>query len=343
MVDAQAPLKAGQTVLVTGGSGFLGRAIVKQLLEKDLKVKILCRKSYPDLVKAGCKIVQGEISDKKLVNQAVKDCEIVFHTAAKAGIEEPRSEYVRINVTGTENIINACKENRVKRLVYTSSPSVVFSEGGIEGADESLPYPADHKAYYPETKALAEKLVLKAASEELCTVSLRPHLIWGPGDNHLAPRLISKAKAGKLKLIGDGSNLVDTVYIDNAADAHILAAERLYPGSDICGKAYFITNDDPRPIKEIINSMIGADGVEPVNKTIPLWLASAVGFVCERIWKIFKLKNEPPVTPWVAKEMATPHWFDISAAKKDLNYNPKVTIDEGMKRLTDFYQNKTGS
>jgi nucleoside-diphosphate-sugar epimerase len=286
--------------------------------------------------------VQGEISDFEIVNQAVKGCEIVFHTAAKAGIEEPCSEYVRINVTGTENVLKACSGNKVKRLVYTSSPSVIFSDGSIEGADETLPYPDEHKAYYPRTKAMAEKLVLKANSNELCTVSLRPHLIWGPGDNHLAPRLISKAKAGKLKLIGDGTNLVDTVYIDNAADAHILAAERLYPNSKICGKAYFITNDEPRPIKDIINSMLAADGVEPVNKTIPLWLATVVGFLCEKAWKFFNLKNEPPITPWVAKEMATAHWFDISAAKKDLNYQPRISVDEGMKRLKEFYQKKIG-
>ncbi|MFZ5950001.1 MAG: NAD-dependent epimerase/dehydratase family protein [Candidatus Rifleibacteriota bacterium] len=335
------PLAEGQIALVTGGSGFLGRAIVKQLLEKKLKVRVLCRKNYPDLQKKGCEIFQGEISDAELVNRAVEGCDIVFHTAAKAGVEEPYSEYVRINVNGTENILNACLKSKVSRLVYTSSPSVVFSHGDIEGADEKqLPYPSHYDAYYPETKAKAEQMALKANSAELATVALRPHLIWGPGDNHLGPRLISKAKAGKLKFVGDGNNKIDTVFIDNAADSHILAAERLFPGSPIAGKAYFITNGEPKTIKEIVNGIIGAAGLPPVSATIPPWVAKAVGAVCEFAWKNFKLEGEPPITRWVAGELATSHWFNINAAKKDLGYVPKVSIEEGMKRLKEFYQKK---
>ncbi|MDN5278521.1 MAG: 2-alkyl-3-oxoalkanoate reductase [Clostridiales bacterium] len=330
-------LKSGQIALVTGGSGFLGRAIVDLLLAADIKVRILCRKDYPDLLEKGCSIFKGEISDYDLVTKAVEGCDMVFHTAAKAGIEEPYSEYVRINVTGTENIVKACLEKSVKRLIYTSSPSVVFSHGNIEGADESLPYPDHHEAYYPKTKAMAEKHVLSSNSEKLATVSLRPHLIWGPGDNHLAPRLISKAKAGRLKFIGDGNNRIDTVFIDNAAKAHILAAERLFPGSKVSGKAYFITNGDPRPIKEIVNGILAAAGVAPVTATIPFWLASAIGLVCEKAWKLFNIKGEPPITRWVAEELATSHWFNIDAAKNDLAYTPEVSIEEGMKKLSKFY------
>lgn len=334
------PLEAQQTALVTGGSGFLGRAIVKQLLEKGLKVKVLCRKSYPDLVKQGCEMVKGDIGNADLVKDAVKGCDIVFHTAAKAGVEEPYSDYVRINVTGTENVIKACQKHKVARLVYTSSPSVVFSHGDIEGGTEKLPYPDHYDAYYPETKAKAEKLIIAANSKELATVSLRPHLIWGPGDNHLGPRLVSKAKDGKLKLVGSGDNLIDTVYIDNAADAHILAAERLFPGSKIAGKAYFITNGDPRPLKEIVNGILDAAGLEPVTASIPPWLAKAVGAVCEFAWKTFKIEGEPPITRWVAGELSTAHWFKIDAAKKDLNFEPKISIEEGMARLKEYYQKK---
>jgi nucleoside-diphosphate-sugar epimerase len=333
-------LKEGQTALVTGGSGFLGRAIVDQLLQKKLKVRILCRKNYPDLKEKGCEIFQGEISDFALVDKAIKGCDLVFHTAAKAGISEPYSEYVRINIEGTNNIIKACLKNSVSRLVYTSSPSVVFSHGDIKGADESLPYPDEHEAYYPKSKALAEQNVLRANSEKLATVSLRPHLIWGPGDNHLAPRLISKAKANKLKLIGSGKNMVDTVFIENAADSHILAAERLAPGSKIAGKAYFITNDDPRPLKELVNSILNAAGLEPVTASIPLWLATVIGFCCEKAWKIGKLSGEPPITRWVAEEFATAHWFNITAAKNDLGYVPRVSIEEGMQKLKSFYLKK---
>ncbi len=332
------PLEEGQVVLVTGGSGFLGRAIVDKLLKKKLVVRILCRKDYPDLLEKGVKIFKGEISDFDIVSKAVEGAEVVFHTAAKAGIAEPYSEYERINVKGTENVVSACKKHAVKRLVYTSSPSVVFSHGDIKNADESLPYPDHHEAYYPKTKCMAEKFVLKNASESLATVSLRPHLIWGPGDNHLAPRLISKAKAGKLKFVGDGKNLVDSVFVENAADAHINAAERLYPSSPISGKPYFITNGEPMEISKLTNLIIGAAGISPVTATISPMLAWAIGFLCEIVFKTFRLSGEPPITRWVAGELSTAHYFCIDAAKKDLGYEPKVSIAQGIEKLRNYYQ-----
>lgn len=326
-------LDASTTALVTGGSGFLGKTIVKMLLDKSVKVRVLCRGNYPELEQMGCHIYRGEISDKQLVNDAVKGCQIVFHVAAKAGVAEPYSEYERINYQGSINVVEACVTNNVSKLVYTSSPSVIFTHGDIAGANESLPYPEHHDAYYPKTKCMAEKHVLQHNSDKLATVALRPHLIWGPGDNQLGPRLVAKAKAGKLKFVGDGKNLVDTVYIDNAAKAHILAAERLYIHSPISGKAYFITNEDPRPISEITNLIIGASGVAPVTATISPKIAWFAGLLCEIWFKLFRLKGEPPITRWVAGEMSTAHWFDISAAKNDLDYLPEVSIEEGIKRL----------
>jgi nucleoside-diphosphate-sugar epimerase len=338
MTDQKHELKAGQTVLVTGGSGFLGRAIVKQLLAKGLKVRVLCRKDYPDLIEAGCQICKGEISDADLVDKAVQGCEMVFHTAAKAGVEEPYSEYERINYQGTLNVLKSCQKHGVSRLIYTSSPSVVFAHGDVEGLNESMPYPDHYDAYYPKTKSMAEKEVLKSNSDKLATVALRPHLIWGPGDTNLGPRLVSRARAGRLKFVGDGNNKVDTVYIDNAADAHILAAERLYAGSPVAGKAYFITNADPRPISEITNLIIGAAGCAPVTATISPKIAWFIGLCCETIYKTFKVKGEPPITRWVAGELSTAHWFDISAARRDLGYEPRVSIEEGITRLRDYYQ-----
>lgn len=338
MSERKLELNSGQLALVTGGSGFLGRAIVGQLLAKGLKVRILCRKDYPDLIQAGCTIFQGEVSDFNLVDRAVAGCELVFHTAAKAGVEEPYSEYERINYQGTLNVIKACQKNQVCRLIYTSSPSVVFSHGNVEGLNESMPYPDHYDAYYPKTKSMAEKAVLKSNSSQLATVALRPHLIWGPGDTNLGPRLVSRARAGKLKFIGDGKNKVDTLYIDNAADAHILAAERLFVGSKIAGKPYFITNSDPRPISEITNLIIGAAGCTPVTATISPKVAWLAGLCCEIIYKIFKIKGEPPITRWVAGELSTAHWFDITAARRDLGYEPRISIEEGIKRLHDYHQ-----
>lgn len=335
------PLIPDQIALVTGGSGFLGKAIVHLLLGKGLKVRVLCRGDYPELVSAGCEIFKGEVSDQELVNRAANGCDIVFHVAAKAGIEEPYSEYERINFHGTLAVLNACRQFKVRRLVYTSSPSVVFAHGDVEGADESLPYPPHHDAYYPATKCMAEKAVLKAAGSELATVAIRPHLIWGPGDNQLTPRLVNKARAGRLKFVGDGQNKVDTVYIDNAAAAHMLAAEKLWPGSPISGKAYFITNGDPRPISEITNLIIGAAGVPPVTATISPKIAWFIGLLCEIAYKTFKIKGEPPITRWVAGELSTAHWFNISAAKRDLDYRPQVSIEEGIARLKKWYQSQT--
>ncbi len=327
----------GSTALVTGGSGFLGGAIVKMLLERAVNVRVLCRGNYPDLTKAGCKVYQGEISDAELVSKAVAGCDLVFHTAAKAGIEEPYSEYERINYHGTLNIIRSCQEHKVGRLIYTSSPSVVFTHGDICGADESLPYPDHYDAYYPKTKSMAEQAVLKANSPQLAVVALRPHLIWGPGDNHLGPRLISRARAGRLKFVGDGKNIVDTVYIDNAAEAHILAAEKLAPGSAPAGRAYFITNGEPMPISQITNLIIGAAGLAPVTATISPNIAWFIGLVCEKVFKWCKLKGEPPITRWVAGELSTAHWFNIDAARRDFGYQPKISIEEGIRRLHAAY------
>jgi len=328
---------SGKTALVTGGSGFLGGAIVRMLLEREVKVRVLCRGNYPHLAKAGCTVFQGEISDAELVSKAVAGCDLVFHTAAKAGIEEPYSEYERINYQGTLNIVEACKQHKVGRLIYTSSPSVVFSHGDVCGADESLPYPDHYDAYYPKTKSMAEQAALKANSPQLAVTALRPHLIWGPGDNHLGPRLVSRARAGRLKFVGDGKNIVDTVYIDNAAEAHILAAEKLAPGSAPAGKAYFITNGEPMPISQITNLIIGAAGVPPVTATISPKIAWFVGLICEKAFKWFKLAGEPPITRWVAGELSTAHWFNIDAARRDFGYQPKVSIEEGIRRLREYY------
>jgi nucleoside-diphosphate-sugar epimerase len=325
-------------VLVTGGSGFLGRAIVKLLLEANIRVNILCRKNYQDLESLGCEVFKGEISDKALLINASKGCDTVFHTAAKAGVEEPYSEYVRINYEGTLAVIEACKANQVQRLVYTSSPSVVFSDGDIEGGDESIPYPAKHEAYYPKTKCMAEQAVLMANGDTLQTTALRPHLIWGPGDNHLVPRLVSKAKAGKMKFVGDGKNIVDTTYVDNAAKAHILAAQGLIKDGKPAGNAYFITNGEPMAISKITNKLIGAAGCPPVTATIPLGVAKILGFVFEKLYKTLKLKGEPPITRWVAGELATAHWFKLERAKNDFGYVPEISIEEGLKRLAEHFK-----
>jgi nucleoside-diphosphate-sugar epimerase len=324
--------------LVTGGGGFLGSAIVRMLVERGDEVCSFSRNEYPALAALGVKQFRGNLENLDEVVSAATGCDIVFHVAAKAGIWGNYDDFYQANVTGTENVVAACHRTGIDRLVYTSSPSVVFDGSDVEGGDESLPYPARYDAHYPATKAMAEQEVLAANSNELATTALRPHLIWGPGDNHLVPRILAKGRAGKLRRIGDRPNLVDTVYLDNAARAHLLAADRLYPGSVIAGKSYFISNDEPLPLWDIVNCILAAANIPPVTRSISPTLAFTVGCIFEGLWWLFRLDGEPPITRFVSQELATAHWFDISAARRDLGYHPEISIDEGMIRLKQSLQ-----
>ncbi len=327
-----------QRALVTGGGGFLGKAIVERLLQRGLRVRSFARGEYPELRALGVEVVRGDLGDDEAVDRACAECDLVFHVAAKAGLEVQPADFERINVLGTKNVIVACRKHAIARLIFTSSPSVVFAGVDQSGVDESAPYPTRFLAHYPRTKALAEQLVLSANEAALATVALRPHLIWGPGDNHLMPRIVQRARAGQLRLIGDGSNRIDTVYLDDAADAHLLAAERLSPGAPIAGKPYFITAGEPRPIREIIDGILAAHGLPPVTRSVPPTIAVLVGGLLEVLHRALNLRHEPRMTRFLARELATEHWFDISAARRDLGYQPKVGIDEGLRRVAASFR-----
>jgi len=321
------------TVLVTGGGGFLGKAIVRRLLDRGQAVRSLSRNHYPCLEKWGVQQVQGDMANAEIVLQAAAGCDMVFHVAAKPGVWGSYSSYHAANVIGTENVLAACRKNHIRRLVYTSSPSVVFDGADQDGVDESVPYPDSFLAHYPATKAEAEHKVLTANGQDLAVVSLRPHLIWGPGDNHLVPRILAQGRAGKLALIGGGRHLVDSVYIDNAAEAHLLAADRLEPGATIAGNSYFISNDEPVIMAELINGILAAGGVAPVTRSVSPTLAYIAGGVMEGFFKILRLDGEPRMTRFVARQLATAHWFNIGAAKRDLGYRPLVSNREGFALL----------
>jgi nucleoside-diphosphate-sugar epimerase len=322
--------------LVTGGGGFLGGVIVQMLRERGDQVSSFSREEHPTLTDLNVEQFQGNLSDREAVFKAVKGCEIVYHVAAKAGIWGSYRDFHQANVTGTENIIAACRAHGIPTLVYTSSPSVVFDGRDVEGGDESLPYPPAYEAHYPKTKALAEQAVLAAASPELATVALRPHLIWGPGDNHLVPRIVAKGRAGKLRRIGTRHCLVDTVYVDNAARAHLQAADRLSSDRSISGKAYFISNGQPLPLWEIVNCILAAADIPPVAGSVSPKVAYAAGCACEALWGLLRLSGEPPMTRFVAHELATAHWFSIEAARRDFGYEPGISIDEGLLRLRQW-------
>lgn len=320
-------------ILVTGGGGFLGSAICSMLVKRGDRVQSISRQAYPALATMGISQFRGDLVDKGKIYSAAEGCDAIIHTAAKAGIWGDYSSYYQANVLGTQNIIEVCRELRITKLVYTSSPSVVFSGGDMEGVNESAPYPKRYLTAYPETKAIAEQMVLNANDENLATVSLRPHLIWGPGDNHLVPRILARAKAGKLRKIGSRDVLVDSVYIDNAASAHILALDRLNFNSPCSGKAYFISNGEPWKLWDLVNEIILAGKGNVVNKTVSVSLAYFMGWLFEIIYTISRKHAEPPMTRFLAKELSTSHWFDISNARNDLGYVPMITIREGLDRL----------
>ena len=221
-------------------------------------------------------------------------------------------DYHRANVVGTQTSSPACRKHGVRRLVYTSSPSVVFDGRDMEGVDESVPYPAHYDAAYPQTKAEAERLVLAANGPDLATVALRPHLIWGPGDNHLIPRILRPRprRPAAPHRPGESSSSI-AIYIDNAADAHLLAADRLAPGSPIAGKAYFITNGEPIPLWDLINRILAAGGIAPVTRTIPVWLAYTAGWLHGNGVSCCGRHDEPPMTRFVVRELTTAHWFNL--------------------------------
>lgn len=319
--------------LVTGGGGFLGGAIVRLLVARGDAVRSFARGDYPWQNDLGVEAVRGDLADPGAVARAAAGCDVVFHVAAKAGVWGAFADYQRANVDGTRLVVAACQSRGVGRLVYTSSPSVVFNGRDMENVDESAPYSDHHDAPYPATKAEAERLALAANGPNLAVVAVRPHLIWGPGDNHLVPKILARGRAGRLRRIGNVPKLIDSTYIDNAADAHIQAADRLTIGGSVAGKAYFISNGEPLPIWDLVNKLLAAGGLPPVRRAVPKWAAFAAGAACETVYRALGATTEPPMTRFVAQELATAHWFNLSAAFRDLDYRPRVSIEEGLRRL----------
>ena len=316
--------------LVTGGGGFLGSGITKALTQKGDKVTVIGRRKYNHLPPS-VKILQGDIRDYEFIKSCSKNVDVVFHTAALPGIWGPKHEFFSVNVHGTENIIKACRDNLIPKLVFTSSPSVVFGDSSLEGVNESVPYPDTYLCEYPSTKALAEKMVLQANDPTLCTTAIRPHLIWGPGDPHLVPRILQKANSNRLIMVGEGRNQVDMIYIDNAVSAHLKAA--LAPNTNVAGKAYFVSDDDPVVLWKWINSLLHRLGLSNVKRKISYSNAMRLGAFLEEMYRFLRLKSEPPMTRFLASQLATSHYFDISRAKKDFDYRPLVSQEEGINRL----------
>ena len=360
-----------ESVLVTGGTGFLGRRLVERLLALGRTVSVLARRPAPDLAARGVRVIAADLADDDAVRDACRGVATVFHTAAKVGVWGRYQDFFRANVLGTRAVLEGCRAHGVHQLVYTSTPSVVYSGRDLSGADESLPLTNRCPAAYPLTKALAERDVLAASSPDLRTIALRPHLIWGADDPHLVPRVIAQARAGRLRIIGAGRNRIDLVHVDNAVDAHLLAELALCKSQDpnpksqgsprdlprdrcqliddianvprpAAGRAYFITNDEPVVLWDWINELLRALDIEPVTRRLPLGAAVAAGAACEVLWRLLPLGGDPPMTRFVARELATDHWFDIGAARRDLGYEPRVTMAQGTAELIAHLRKGTG-
>ncbi len=321
--------------LVTGAGGFLGGALVRALLGRGDEIHTLQRGQYPALEQPGITVFTGSVADRGRVLKAAAGCEIIFHVAARAGIWGGRNEYYESNVIGTGNIIDACKLLSIKKLVYTSSPSVVFDGEDEEGVDESIPYSRNMFNHYQRTKAKAEQMIMQANGDSLATVSLRPHLMWGPGDTQVIPRIIERAKLGKLRLVNVKDKLIDATHIDNAVKAHLLAADKVSPGAACAGKTYFIGNGEPMSVAVLINGFLGAAGLAPVNKRISPWRIYFIGAALEWMYTALRIKQEPIMTRFLAKQLSCSHWYDLSAARRDLGYVPVITTEQGLKQLTD--------
>ncbi len=320
--------------LVTGAAGFLGRYVAEQLAARGDQVRALCRQDSRGLDAIGAEVVRADLRDRPAVVAACRDCEVVFHVGGRAGIGGRWKDYYEANVLGTRHVVEGCLRAGVARLVFTSSPSVTFDGRSQEGIDESVPYPKRWLSSYPRSKALAEQQVLAANGRgNLLSCALRPHLIWGPHDRHLVPRILAEGRRGRLRRIGDGTNRIDTIYVENAAEAHLLAADALRPGSPVAGRAYFISQGEPVNGWAWIDEILALAGLPPVRRSISFPAAWVIGSFWDLVYGLLPLAGQPPLSRFMVAELSTSHFFDISRARSDFGYRPRISLAEGMRRL----------
>lgn len=397
-------MSTADRVFITGASGFIGGRLAERLLAAGRRVRMLARRPLPALEKLGAEIVPGDLHDLAALRHGCEGAGTVFHVAGRVGVWGSVDDFFRVNVGGTQNVIAACRAAGVARLVYTSSPSVVYSGGNLAGVDESAPLCTAAPCAYPTSKAAAERAVTAAHGPALATIALRPHLVWGPGDQNVVPRMLALADKGRLRIVGSGRNLVDCTHIANVVDAHLLAEAALivggggpalsrskgpsprevgatgHPSNDAFsgepspgqvpgrtvgpappstngphgtshlisdkfgaaknpgGRAYFITNGEPVVLWDWVNELLNGLGRPTVTRHISLGAAYRVGGLLEAAWRILPLQGEPPMTRFVAKELATDHWFKIDAARRDLGYAPRVTMAAGTAELIAHYR-----
>ncbi len=322
--------------LVTGANGFLGLYLVELLLNRGHAVRVMTRNPSPSLSHLHVEHCHGDIRDFQACLTATSGVDVVFHTAAISGIWGKWKLFYDTNTVGTRNIVEGCQRNEIRKLVYTSSPSVTFDGQHQINVDETVAYPEKWLCHYPHTKALAEQHVLGANDATgLMTCALRPHLIWGPRDRHLVPRLLNRARSNKLLRVGDGKNKIDIIYVENAAQAHLQAAEAMNPDSTVCGRAYFLSQGQPVNCWDWINDILALAGMPGIKKSISFRSAYRLGAILESAHRVMHLNGEPRMTRFLAAQLAKSHYFDISLAKQDFGFSPQVSTEEGMEQLAN--------
>ncbi len=324
--------------LVTGGGGFVGSRIARMLVERGDDVTVLARRDTPALLATGARVARGDLRDPTALTAAVTGQDVVFHVASKTGYWGDPAEFVETNVEGTRRLLDAARRAGVGRFAYTSTPSVIGYGHDADGITDA-PYPSTFESAYAETKAAAEQLVLAAHGASFATVSLRPHLVIGPGDNHLLPRVIARARAGRLRIVGDGDNRVDLTYVDNAAGAHLDAVDAL-PGP-AGGRAFFISNDEPVALWPWTNGVLRAVGAPEVTRKVSLSTAKALGAVLESAWRWLPLPGEPPMTRFLALALARSHWYDMGPAREAFGYRVRVGLADGTERTVAWLRSSS--
>jgi nucleoside-diphosphate-sugar epimerase len=325
-------------VLVTGASSLIGAGVAMSLARRGDDVVTFQRRAVPGLAaESSIEQFTGDIRDHDAVDGAAAGCDAIVHVAAKVGVTGTWEEYRSINVDGTANVVAAARNRSIARVVHVSSPSVAHGGEPIIGGLADPPVLGRRRAWYPESKAMAEIDALAAVGDGLGLVAIRPHLVWGPGDTQLVGRIVERARAGRLALVGGGRALVDTTYIDNAIEALIAALDSVAPGAACSGRAYVISNGEPRPIRDLVEGICRAAGAPFHPRSISLRAARTLGLIVERAWPLLQRDDEPPLTHFVAEQLGTAHWFDPRPARDDLGWSPTVSIDEGLRLLERWF------